>query len=115
MHSACGSRAPPGGGSLRAACVQERAHQHPPTPGIVDVNEPTGPIGIRSLSHDRLRNAIGLQPELAQPRDPPAGQIEDSVSAAPNAVEVVTLDGHWPFRFASTAFPMPFRRRADPR
>ena len=80
--------------SLGSTRLAKCTHQYPPAPGIVDIHQPIGPIRTRRPVHDRLRDAIGLQPKFAQPRNPPAGQVKNGVAVTAHAMEVVTLHGH---------------------
>lgn len=81
----------------------------------MDIDQPVRPVRAGRAIHECLRNPVSLQAKRTWSRYPTAGQIEDGIIASANAVEVVTLDGHWPFRSASTVLPTPFRRSADPR
>lgn len=100
---------------FRRARLSESTHEHPSTTGIVDVDQPIRPVRTGRTIHNCLCDPIGLRPKRTQPRNPSAGQIKDGIAAPAHAMEVVTLDGHWPFRSASTVLPTPFRRPADPR
>lgn len=74
--------------------VRERAHQHAPATGIVDIDQPVRPVRTGRTIHNSLCDPIRLRSKRTQSRNPSAGQIKDGITAPAHAMEVVTLDGH---------------------